>query len=79
MFLYCVSSPWGLTYVLPSVDVMYIQKQQEEAESDAGRYGTAQQEGITALTVDHLQEDSHWSSSSGIDSTFALILPKSFS
>lgn len=50
--LICVSVS---TCVAFPVDMLDIEEQQEQAEADDGCHCTAQQEGVTALTVDHLQ------------------------
>lgn len=47
------------TSVAVSVDALDIEEQQEKAEADKGGYCTTQQESITALTMDHLQEEIH--------------------
>lgn len=50
----CVS-----TCVAVSVDVLDVEEQQEQAQADEWCYCAAQQESVTALTVDHLQEEIH--------------------
>lgn len=47
----------GLTCVVAPVDVLDVEKEQEKAEGHHRCCGAAEQEGETALAVDHLREE----------------------